>query len=85
LDNEHSNYIYKNEEEDFIENYRKEISSKKLTKQNLEIILLNFSKNLAISNERQKSLQMNYEQLEKKCEEYYTQNEELIHEITSRR
>jgi hypothetical protein len=64
---------------------QKELSNKKLTKQNLEKILLNFNKNLESSNERQKNLEMKYEQLEKKSEEYLIQNQNLMHEISSRR
>lgn len=75
----------KSEGEDLMENYQKELSSKKLTKQNLEKILMNFSKHLEVSNERQKNLEIKYEELEKKCEEYYIQNQKLMHEISSRR
>jgi hypothetical protein len=68
-----------------MECYQKELSSKKLTKQNLEKIILNFSKHLEMSNERQKSLELKYEELEKKSEEYYIKNQNLMHEIASRR
>lgn len=68
-----------------METYHKELSSKKLTKQNLEKILLNFNKQLELSIERQKALELKYEELEKKSEEYYIQNQNLMHEIATRR
>lgn len=70
---------------DLMESYQKELFSKKLTKQNLEKILLGFNKHLETCNERQKALELKYEELEKKSEEYYIQNQNLMHEIASRR
>lgn len=80
-----SNVNNKTEGEEFTENLQKELSSKKLTKQNLEKILLNFNKHLELTNDRQKILEMKYQQLEKKCEEYLIQNQNLMQEISSRR
>lgn len=70
---------------DLFETYQKEISLKKLNKQNLEKILLNFNKQLEISNEKQRNLELKYEQLEKKSEEFLIQNQNLMHELASRR
>lgn len=68
-----------------MESYQKELSSKKLTKQNLEKILLSFNKHLEMCNEKQKALELKYEVLEKKSEEYYIKNQNLMHEIATRR
>lgn len=68
-----------------MESYQKELSSKKLTKQSLEKLLLNFNKHLESANERQKALELKYEELEKKSEDYYIQNQNLMHEIANRR
>jgi len=70
---------------DLIESYQKEFNSKKLTKQNLEKILSNFSKHLEMSSEKQKILEFKYEELEKKSEECFIQNQKLMHEIATRR
>jgi len=40
---------------------------------------------LEISNEKQKNLELKYEELEKKSEEYFLQNQKLMHEIATRR
>ncbi len=83
--NNNINEIPKPEGADLMESYQKELSSKKLTKQSLEKLLLNFNKHLELENERQKALELKYEELEKKSEEYYIQNQNLMHEIASRR
>lgn len=70
---------------ELLECYKKEISSKKLTKQNIEKIFKNFNKHLDTSNEIQRNLQLKYEELEKKSEEYFIQNQNLIHELTKKR
>ncbi len=68
-----------------MECHQRELSSKKLTKQNLEKILLNFNKHLEMSNERHKALEQKYQELENKSEEYYIKNQNLMHEIATRR
>jgi len=83
--NQNTNDITKLDGIDLAECYQKEFSSKKLTKQNLEKLLLNFSKHLERSNERQRNLELKYEELEKKTEDFYIKNQNLMHEIAARR
>ena len=55
--------------EELFESCQKELSSKRLNKQGLEKILLNFNKHLELCNERQKALEQRQEELEKKSQE----------------
>jgi len=80
-----SNDLSKLDEGDLIQSFQKEMSLKRISKQNLEKILLNFSKQLEMSNEKQRNLEQKYEELEKKTEEFYIQNKSLMHELSNRR
>jgi hypothetical protein len=71
--------------EDLFEICQKELSSNRLSKQILEKIFSNFNKHLEICNERQKALEQRQDELEKKFQEYYIQNQKLICEVASRK
>lgn len=71
--------------DELLENYKNELSGKKLNKQGLEKILVNFNKHLETCTEKQKALEQRQEELEKKSQEYYIQNQKLICEVASRK
>lgn len=47
----------------------------------MEKILINVTKHLEITNERQKNLELKYENLQKTSEEFMMENKKLHHEI----